>query len=77
MEISSQHLPTQTVRARDLEFERRFNFHHMACVMCQLSHVACHLSLYDILIIVLANWDKVEKLVGEGLLSIGPSPSSL
>ena len=38
---SSEHLKSQSIRARDLNFWH--NFHHLSCVMCHVSHVMCHM----------------------------------
>ena len=51
MKISSIHCLSQTVRAIELQFWRRFTPHHvshimchMSCVTCHVSHVMCHMS---------------------------------
>ena len=41
---------------------------HMSCVMCHMSRVMCHMSQFFF-------FDYVVKLIG--LLSTGPTPSSL
>ena len=75
----------QTVRARELKFWE--NVHppqrvmcHVSCVMCHVSHVTCHVShvtchyfFYYIFFCLIKCW----KYSVEGLLSTGPTPSSL
>ena len=61
MKISSVYLHSETVRAKELKFERSFTS------MCHLSNVKCKKNIID----------KVLGLVVEGLLSTGPTPSSL
>ena len=67
---SSRHCLLQAVRAWEPTFVN--NVHPPPCVTCYVSHVRCHVSHLFLFI-----FDKVVKLVGEGLLSTGPTPSSL
>ena len=70
-ENTLKYLHSQTVRAGELKFWFTSpNWLHvmcnMSCVMCHLSHVTCHVS----------DCDKVVKLVGEGYVINGPTPST-
>ena len=44
VKISPSNLHSQTIRASELKFERRFTSPHLLCVRCQMSHVTCHVS---------------------------------
>ena len=41
---SSNHHNSQTVRARDLNFDTVFTTRHVSCVKCHVSFATCHLS---------------------------------
>ena len=62
---SSKHHKSKTIRSRDLKFWH--NVHHQSCVGCHMSCVKC---------IFLVFFYNLVELVGEGLLSTGPTPSS-
>ena len=56
MKISSKHLHSQTVIARELKFKRRFTCPHVSHVTCHVSHVPCpmsHVNYYIIFLFVL------------------------
>ena len=42
MDISSEHLHAQTVRAREVKFLEKV--HLLQPIMCHMSHVMCHVS---------------------------------
>ena len=51
VEISSEHLHSQTVRGREVKFWDKVHLPHLSCVichmssvMCPVSHVTCHMS---------------------------------
>ena len=64
-------------------FESMFIVHYVSYVMCHVSHFTCHVSLITCHIfflikkISLKKLDKGVELVGGGLLSTGPTLSSL
>ena len=41
---SSRYQKSQTIKARELKFERIFIPHNMSHAMCHMSHVTCHVS---------------------------------
>ena len=67
VQISSKHCQSQTGRARELKFLE--NGHPTLCVTCHMSHVKKITFNFFLL-------KKMDKVV-EGLLSTGPTPSSL
>ena len=68
VEISSEHLPYQAVRAKELNFENWF-----ASPICQVSHVTCNVSCVTCHIYFPS---KVMKLVGGGSVINRATPSS-
>ena len=64
---SSKYHKSQTVRAKELKFLE--NVHPPQHVTCQMAHVKCHVIFLFFL------FGKVVKLIGGGLLSMGPTPS--
>ena len=70
MEIYSKHCQSQTGRARELKLWE--NIHPTLCVMCHVSCVMCHLSCAMCHLSPVTCPNYVE-----GLLSMGPTPSSL
>ena len=56
---------TQTVRDRELKFDRMFTPYHVSQVMCQVSHVMCHMSG----VIVLFFYQAVELLGGGSVIN--------
>ena len=91
VETSSEHLHSQTVRARKLKFWEKINLLlpvmcHMSCVTCHVSCVMCHVSLVQCHMSCVTKRKekkekrkkyKVVKLVGEGSVINGDTPSSL
>ena len=74
MKISSEHLHSQIVRARELKIEKRF-----PSPTCLVSHVMCHVSCIRCPVLrVTCNkvLDKVVKLVGGGYVINQATPSS-
>ena len=49
---------------------------HVSPVTCHMSRVTCHI-LFFLLLFYKKNMEEVVDLVVEGLLSTGPTPSSL
>ena len=87
VQISSKHCQSQTGRARELKFFKRMFIPHLAShVSCQLSRVTCHMSpatchLSPVTCQKISQLQKKftkwwSQLV-KGLLSTGPTPSSL
>ena len=69
--ISSEHLHSQTVRARELKFWKKVYLPpsvmcHMSCVTCHVSHVMYHISCVTCHMFFLSFFDKVVKLVSWG-----------
>ena len=76
MEISSVHLDSQTIRAKELKFLEKVHLFpsvmcHVSHVMCHMSHVTCHMYFF---------WGGGEtkgcRESVEDLLSTWPTPSS-
>ena len=60
VKISSNHLHSQTIRARELTVWEKVHLPSpVSCVTCQVSHVTCQLSY-------VTKFDKVVRLVGGG-----------
>ena len=90
MEISLQHLHTQTVKAKELKFGEKIHLPppvmchissitcHGSHVTCRGSHVTCHVShAMDYNIFSIFFLAKVVKLVDGGSVINGATPSSL
>ena len=77
---------SQTLRARELTFLENVHPHQVMHVTCHMSNVMCHVSCVMCQVstifssssnnIYIFNFYKVVVLVGEGLLLMGPTPSS-
>ena len=82
MEISSKHLFSKTVRARELKFWESHVTCHMSCVTCHLSLVTFHMSHVTFHMSCAHNFsflflDKVVKLVvGRSVINGPATPST-
>ena len=76
MKISSNHCLSLTVKARELELGENVHPLHVSHVMCHMSCVAYHMSCVVCQGVTFFFTKRLTWLV-EGLLSTGPTPSSL
>ena len=78
VKISSEHLHSQTRRARELKFWKKVHLPptpsgvicHMSHVMCQVSHVMCHMCFF----LSSSFSDKGVNIVGGGSVISGAYP---
>ena len=83
MEISLQHLHTQTVKAKELKFGEKIHLPphvmcHISSITCHDSHVTCRVShVMDYNIFSIFFLAKAVKLVDSGSVINGATPSSL
>ena len=69
MEISSEYLHSQIVRARELKLLKKVYLPHLSCVTCHVSNVAYH-------VIFLLCFYRLMKLVDGGSVINGANQSS-